>query len=538
VDKNGGTHTNTQADFDLDGKGDACDIDADGDSYNVVGSVDPPATDCNDLDAAINPGRTEVSTNEKDDDCNPATPDKLYDIVVSALTGTMVGFAGTVNYDTWLPTAGGTATITAKVVDGATRLPLATQPTITFILKSVTAHPGTYLNNDSGGASGADYTWSDPMANPLTFNSLDYGGRFIVHASARVPLDDGSGSVLVDADLSLPKDSNNNDLGDAWEAQYGGNLSRDGDPDGDGLTNLEEYRAPFWGQLARQEPNESAGRYQTTAFVPAGSSYQRTNPTRKDLFLKYTGFEASDCAGCPFAVGAAFFNAGIDVHAVAAAAGLSELNLDVLAVVNQLEKTYSCPTVPNSCGHTSKVAIRNWNFDVKGNSNIGDATAYADNTQTYQKALNYYFVDRPYLDDPNFGNLNRTKVVLDKLSTVEDANDNGVYNTGENTLVRNQVLEGDKLSAGSYTQQGTAMDINSNGLVELPSASDPSLDLSSSESTMSQVIKHTVTHEMGHAIGMIHNAVSTCVMYNTSNNWRRDHCFSSDSQSLMQIHNQ
>lgn len=63
--------------------------DADVDGYSYPEAVSPPynasAPDCNDNNAAINPGVTEIPGNGIDDDCNPATSD-----VVSIPPGTLV----------------------------------------------------------------------------------------------------------------------------------------------------------------------------------------------------------------------------------------------------------------------------------------------------------------------------------------------------------------------------------------------------------------------------------------------------------------
>jgi hypothetical protein len=63
--------------FDTCGAAPTC-TDGDGDGWGNPGSSAcsaGSATDCNDANGAVNPGATEVPGNGVDDDCNPATPD-------------------------------------------------------------------------------------------------------------------------------------------------------------------------------------------------------------------------------------------------------------------------------------------------------------------------------------------------------------------------------------------------------------------------------------------------------------------------------
>jgi hypothetical protein len=537
----GDTCSMNQEDADGDGVGDVCDNcptvananqvipvwykDADNDGYSdgttLTQCTQPagykPASqliatsgDCNDNDATVNPGKG---------NCPPPVV-KNYDIVF-----TMAG------YDTWLPTDGASVTVTAVVKN-----PNGQEPNtpIAFSLAKVTNYPGKYTNDASTDTS-PDYTYSFTGGNQINLTSFDFGGSITIHAVAT-----SADGTPVANDFTLPKDSNGNGVPDAWQITAFGSLGHKAgdDPDGDGLTNFEEYRGFMWGQLVRVEPNTT---YKTPAYIFDSVKYFRTNPTRKDLFVKFSNFDSNH----PFAIGAAFYNAGVDVHAVdvTTAAGLGQTNIGVVLVNNEQTKNYG-----SGNGHISQLGIRNWTWDTKGFSGIGTAYTYGTST-TYQLALDYYFNDKPYKDGQTctgaacYGTgtaWTAANFRLDPISKVEDRNDDGlntqssgIYDTGCSTCP----FKSDVLVAGSYNQQLTAFDINNNGMVELPVASDPNNIDPTYEYTKAQALKHTITHEMGHAVGMSHNSDSTCVMYMYSNNWSRDGKFSNTAIGQMRIHN-
>src|SRR5262249_10375859 len=129
--------------------------------------------------------------------------------------------------------------------------------------------------------------------------------------------------------------------------------------------------------------------YQTATYIPNGPTvHLRTDPTRKDLFVKYRGFSTVN----PFSLGAAFNNAGIDVHVVDLTTRTpGESNIDSVLVINGGKAA-------NHDGHIAKQGLRNWSFDTKGlTSPIGDGVSYGLSA-TYQIAADFYFDDRPYKD--------------------------------------------------------------------------------------------------------------------------------------------
>ncbi|NLI81823.1 MAG: hypothetical protein GX443_09070 [Deltaproteobacteria bacterium] len=558
VNKYGTAYTNTQPDFDNDASGDACDPDIDGDGYYRVGTTYPngdPGNDCNDYDHLVHPGVLENPNNGKDDDCNPATPDGQ---IVFQLTSTMPCEGGAAcTLENWMPRDGETVTITADVSGGS----------VTSIACSAMTHyPGRYSNDATlDPADNDDFTCTPVSAGALELLSGDFGGSVTILARATVTV---NGSPLnIEETLVLPRDTDNDGLPDAWEKKYGGNLTAGGDgdvdPDGkntinrDGLTNFQEYRGFIWGRL---QPS-SDPIYQTAAWVPDGAppAHFRTDPTKKDLFVRYSGYGVINGVNQPFALGDAFNAAKVTVHAVdgtliaadstdPAPPGMLRadsgwLSLHVVTVTNKEEYVTTLDH-----GYINKRGVRDWTWDTKGSSNVGDSTKYGTATNTYWRALYGYIRSKPYLKGGNFPGvwtlpwLWPTNNRLDEIGKVEDADDTGGAPGSKEDKNANGILDGDVLKPSADRDDPddpgdgfSAFDIDGDGLVELPvvqTLTDPRFR----EYSLPQVLKHTITHEIGHSVGMTHNSNADCVMYEYSNNWLRDGRFSDAARAQMQLH--
>jgi hypothetical protein len=542
---------NNQSDSDDDGFGDACDPDTDADSDGHLSEASG-GDDCDDSDPSVYPGATEISDG-KDNDCDGAIDEGANSYYIRfEMNG----------YDSWLPNAiGQSATVNVSVIDAVSGNAVAPDSAISYTVASVSSLSGQFTN-DADSSAGEDISFQEKN-DVLTLTANDFGGTITIHAQAFVS------GILAQGDFTLPKDSDGDGLADAREMQLYGNLSTltsaGGDPDGDGLTNAQEFRGFKWGPPLVEVPvANSGGVYQTTAFMAQGAAVHfRTHPERMDLFVQVdnydfnkdivsgaiidadTGYDAP--CNCPFALGKAFFAAGVDVHALSldnlpAFMGASTVSwqshIDVATITNNLSGTYS-----TSDGHINKRGIRDWSWDTKGFSGIGDILNYGGGTTTYQVSLNNYFNEYPYSDDSEHGSPN----MLDAVDSVdvEDQNDNGtddkIKGKQESEPHDPNAFEGDRLVLPiGYGYDHTALDVDHDNRVELPVLNDPSAAASGSyadEYSIEQVLKHTITHELGHAVGMSHNACSDCLMYEYSTNWRRDFSFSVDEQIEMHIHN-
>jgi len=132
-------------------------------------------------------------------------------------------------------------------------------------------------------------------------------------------------------------------------------------------------------------------------------------------------------------------------------------------------------------------------------------------------------------------------------ATIEDQNDDGLLGGTEETLAVNGRLDGDRQLGltGDPTQSDpftdpnptnhdgyvflegstglattlSPMDVDQDGLVEDPR------DTTGTEYTKAHALKHTITHELGHLVGIDHNAFVDTLMSGVSNNWIRDEFF-------------
>jgi len=196
----------------------------------------------------------------------------------------------------------------------------------------------------------------------------------------------------------------------------------------------------------------------------------------------------------------------------------------------------SGPTQQNPLGN------RYWRWSTKGyawcNTTADQASMYGL-AVALEKPLAYYFNDKPYKDGGtwNGSGWNGANGKLDPLNAVEDREDQMSPADGIMGDVPNGVWDGDQ-RLSTYSGQLNPFDINNNRLVELPMASDPNSVDSLYEYDLAQVLRHTYTHEIAHALaGPSHTNDPTCLMYKYSNNWSRENHLGDYYRSLLRVHN-
>ncbi|OGL28629.1 MAG: hypothetical protein A3G44_16850 [Candidatus Rokubacteria bacterium RIFCSPLOWO2_12_FULL_73_47] len=480
----------------------------------------------------------------------------------------------------------GTAANEDCEIDPVTLLPTAV-PTNDFGIGQVTTMPSLTapLSVTVGGANGV---YQAQLA------SWDWGGK------VRIEVTDSPTSPTVAGSLRLPVDADGDDLPDVYETNLvagvdnadatGVNVLDAGKQDQnanglsdrddrfarDGLTNFEKYRGVYL-----------RGPLNGTASGPM-LDHVRLGAGKRNLFVRGRGFStdpnvpagscgvdntgrpiAQDAAllarfPCPaFEVGDAYRELGIRVWDVAA----SFTGASVLPT-----KSYADPTKPTldlatvtydavncaggqTCDHSGKTGIRQWQFPTLGYSTFGSATTYGD-ARVFARAVKGYFTDRPYLHQENLtgkylpmattGGVPMLAPVTTVCDSGSGGSDNGVADSGE-CKDADGLLGGDVFVAGQFSLSVSAMDVNNDDCVELPFVADPTTltacdaraaSASGPQATFRQVVRAIVTHELGHALGVnVHTTDVTDVMYQYSINWTRDNHFSSQAGQLIQVHN-
>ena len=110
-------------------------------------------------------------------------------------------------------------------------------------------------------------------------------------------------------------------------------------------------------------------------------------------------------------------------------------------------------------------------------------------------------------------------------------------------------MRGEPCAPGSICGELSPFDIDNNGYVELPRATDPLADNYARQHddggapySLDRVLQFLITHEAIHAIALkpppyLHSDDETGVMYERSNNWKRDNFISHDFREWLDVHN-
>ena len=208
---------------------------------------------------------------------------------------------------------------------------------------------------------------------------------------------------------------------------------------------------------------------------------------------------------------------------------------------------------------------RYWTWSSKGWSRkAADVTSYGI-AEALKIPLDHYFSDRPYAKgtvwtgsawEPADTSEGSADLKLMPLNLCEDYQDKIAYTDGYHDLGlkillgnhQNNYWDGDRrLKTHTEWASGnlSPFDIDNNGYVELPAASDPTADIFANQHdkkgrpySKARVLQHTITHEICHVLaGPKHSYDPDCVMYEWSADWRRDDHLSDDYRSLLMVIN-
>jgi alpha-tubulin suppressor-like RCC1 family protein len=344
-----------------------------------------------------------------------------------------------------------------------------------------------------------------------------------------------------------------------------------------------------------------ANPYQTDAYLPEANpaGHYRLSPVKKDLFIKFEFYDyvsydstttthtftreykQTGCAGvpalatatifdnCTFALGSVFSDEiGLDVYVYGLTASdvgdipvVGENNIDAAVVKNAFSQAADARDnhiFPRPPGYNP----RDWSWSIKGQTNnAGDPAVIYSDVKTFQYALDNYFNENPYVDG---GHHIAPNGKLESIADVEDINDDGVFTLSGNPSRQDNDIDGDGVMDGDHlfrakdgnqylcktyvcNYQLNTFDIDWDGMIEHAVQGDPDNIPVGVENTKAQSLKHTLSHEVGHAIGIGygmanqgHTTDGTCLMNEPSNNWRRDDHFSTidrNVKSEIYIHN-
>jgi hypothetical protein len=210
---------------------------------------------------------------------------------------------------------------------------------------------------------------------------------------------------------------------------------------------------------------------------------------------------------------------------------------------------------------------RNWRWSTKGYSRWNRTSVQYGAAIPMKIPLDHYFSDDPYQkgtvwNGTGWDPVPTSNLTLMPLSLGEDPLDTGefvavVTDNNQTVHIYDGTLQGD--SPNGYwdgdkrllnhnewggDQNLSPFDINNNGIIENPTvtlladAAANEQDDNGNPYTKQWVLKHTISHEIGHAIGGLdHSDFFYCLMSAYSDDWKRDHFLSNQFRSRLKIHN-